>query len=244
MSRVARKYLNFEYYHIMVQGDEKKNIFKGSKEKEKYISLMLKYAFANDVIILSYCVMDNHVHILVSTDNNIRISKMMLQTNTAFGITYNKKRKNVGHVFRDRYRVEVIYTESHMKNCIKYIHNNPVKAHICVKAVDYIYSSAFNYYNINNKYGEQVIQLIKLENESIGNYFQDNATFIDYMDEDNEKDNPEVIYEKILEILGRKEKYNDDELIEAYKEMREVSNISKSLFANLIKINRHKLSNI
>jgi REP element-mobilizing transposase RayT len=244
MSRIARNNYEFEYFHIMVQGDERKNIFKCNKEKERYIYLMLKYAFANDVIILSYCVMDNHAHILVCTDNNKRISKMMLQLNTAFGITYNRKRKNVGHVFRDRYRVEIIYTKTHMENCIKYIHNNPVKAHICGKSVDYPYSSAVNYYNINSAYGEQVFKLAGIETESIGDYFQDNATFIDFMDEKNEKDNTRIAYEGIIERLGRKDKYSDGELIDAYKEMRETCNISKSSFASLMKINRHKLSNI
>jgi len=46
-----------------------------------------------------------------------------------------------GYVFRNRYRSESIFDNLYLKQCIVYIHNNPVKAGICKKPSDYLYSS-------------------------------------------------------------------------------------------------------
>ena len=141
MPRKARNCYVSDFYHIMIQGDEKKSIFRKERYKEKIVYLLKRNAFRNDVKLIAYCVMDNHVHILVHSKEIERVSKMMLQTNTSYGKFFSKERKNVGHVFRDRYRSEAIYTQKYLINCIKYIHENPVKANIAHSCKKYQYSS-------------------------------------------------------------------------------------------------------
>ena len=72
---------------------------------------------------------------------------MMRSLITRYAKKYNKVYHRCGYVFRDRYRCESIMTVEHLKNCIRYIHNNPVKAAICNKCGDYIYSSYNEYLN-------------------------------------------------------------------------------------------------
>ena len=86
MPRKPRYYYQSSFYHIMVQGDEKKYIFKQEKYKKRYLYLLKHNAFRNDVEIIAYCLMDNHVHILVFCPEIERISKMMVQSNTSFGL--------------------------------------------------------------------------------------------------------------------------------------------------------------
>ncbi len=88
MARKSRNMLISDFYHIMVQGDEKKYIFETIDSKKKFIYLLKRNAFRNDVKIIAYCVMDNHVHILLHSNEIERISKMMSQCNTAFGLYY------------------------------------------------------------------------------------------------------------------------------------------------------------
>ena len=83
--------------------------------------------------------MNNHAHILIRSRAIENLSKYMHDLNTRYACYYNKKYKRVGYVFRDRYKAEGIYTESHLYSCIKYIYNNPVKAGLCNKPEEYLY---------------------------------------------------------------------------------------------------------
>ncbi|MBR3887970.1 MAG: transposase [Clostridia bacterium] len=145
MPRIARENQISNYYHVIVQGDEKKFIFKKETSKLKYLRLLMKNASRNKIQILAYCIMDNHAHILVHVSEPLNLSKMMSQVGTSFGIYYSKIRQNVGHVFRDRFKSEPIVDISHLANCIKYIHENPVKACIVNNPGLYRYSSYNEY---------------------------------------------------------------------------------------------------
>ena len=74
--------------------------------------------------------------------------------------TFNKKYKRVGYVFRDRYKAEGIYTENHLYSCIKYIHNNPVKANLCMLMKEYKYSSYNEYLKEKRIINDESIELL------------------------------------------------------------------------------------
>lgn len=158
MARISRKSTVSNYYHVMVQGINKEYIFKNDFLKNKYKNLLIKKSKLNKIIIISYCIMSNHVHILIKTENNENLSKMMSQINSSYGKFYNKISNRVGYVFRDRYRAEPIYNINHLQNCIKYIHENPVKAGIVKRCENYLYSS-FNDYK-TNKVDKKIIEEI------------------------------------------------------------------------------------
>ena len=148
MPRFPRNYLNTSYFHVITQGINKSYIFEKSEDIKYYIKAMYSLTKEQKVKIISYCIMNNHAHILLQTDNLIELSKYMQRLNIRYGKYYNKKYQRVGYVFRDRFKSEGIYSEEHLYNCIKYIYNNPVKAGICNKAEEYQYS---NYKHINKE---------------------------------------------------------------------------------------------
>mgnify|MGYP000985683275 FL=1 len=78
----------------------------------------------------------------------------MQRLNTVYAKYYNKKYSRVGYVFRDRYKSEGIYSEEHLYNCIKYIYDNPVKAGICKRPEEYLYS---NYRRIDKQLKEKYV---------------------------------------------------------------------------------------
>ncbi|MGN1351462.1 MAG: transposase [Clostridia bacterium] len=133
MPRFPRNYLKTSFFHVMSQGINKNFIFEDSIDIKFYIKNMYEIKDKYNVKIIAYCIMNNHVHMLLETAGVENLSKYMHCLNTRFGQYYNKKYKRVGYVFRDRYKAEGIYSEKQLYNCIKYIYDNPVKAEICKK---------------------------------------------------------------------------------------------------------------
>lgn len=147
MPRIARYLLNTSFFHIMVQGINKEEIFKEPKDKEKYLSIINKYKEIYNIVILAYCIMKNHTHILIYSESTENLSVFMHRTNAMYAKYYNLKYSRVGYVFRDRFLSEPIYDERYLYSCINYIHLNPLEAEIVERADEYIYSSYREYIN-------------------------------------------------------------------------------------------------
>ena len=142
------------YFHVLTQGINKSYIFRKSTDINYYINLMYSISKKLDIKIIAYCIMNNHAHILIETDKVNDLSKYMQRLNTIYAKYYNKKYSRVGYVFRDRYKSEGIYSEEHLYNCIKYIYDNPVKAGICKRPEEYLYS---NYRRIDKQLKEKYV---------------------------------------------------------------------------------------
>ena len=218
MARIARKYLETEYYHIMVQGIERNYIFQEDKMKEKYRKLIFEKIDENDISLLAYCIMDNHTHLLLRALKSKDVSKLMSQINTAFGKYYNKEKNRVGYVFRDRYRAEPILNECYLKNCIKYIHNNPVVAGIVKRCSNYEYSS-YNDYE-QNKMNMEIIRELYGEKDSYLNEISGKNEEYEFIDVDNEFGVKKAErFETVIKEY-EKEDYTDKKVI--YKVAREI----------------------
>ncbi|MCK4354861.1 transposase [Candidatus Parcubacteria bacterium] len=91
--------------------------FKKIKVKEKRKLL---------VEILGFCLMPNHVHLLVRQVKDGGISKFMRKIGAGYGIYYNQKYQRKGHIFQGKYRIVHIRNEEQLKTVFVYIHTNPV----------------------------------------------------------------------------------------------------------------------
>lgn len=142
MPRIARKNISASYIHVITQGIKKEYIFEKETHKKEYIKLLQKmFQEYNHLKLLCYCIMDNHAHLLIYTEDIVELSKLMSRVNTSYGIYYNKSKNRVGYVFRNRYYSQAIMDEKHLYNTVAYIHRNPVKAKMVEEMKDYKYSS-------------------------------------------------------------------------------------------------------
>lgn len=141
MPRYPRSYIKTTYFHVITQGINKNYIFEREEDIKYYIKIMYSLIEKQKVEIIAYCIMNNHAHMLIRTEEIKELSKYMQRLNTKYAIYYNKKYEKVGYVFRDRYKSEGIYSEEQLYSCINYIYNNPVKAGMCSKAEEYPYSN-------------------------------------------------------------------------------------------------------
>ena len=155
MPRLARSSFPTHFFHIMVQGINKEFIFSKKYYIETYLNLMHKYIHEFSVTILSYCIMNNHAHLLVFVNDIHDLGKFMHKINLVYSQFYNKENHRCGVVFRNKYKSEPIYDIKHLLNCINYIHLNPVKANMVNSCEEYPYSSYNSYVNstgvCNNK---------------------------------------------------------------------------------------------
>ena len=212
MSRIPRNYIKTSFFHVITQGINKSYIFERAEDIKYYIKIMYQLTQEQKIKIIGYCIMSNHAHMLIETEEINELSKYMQRLNTKYGKYYNKKYNRVGYVFRDRYRAQGIYTEKFLYNCLRYIYNNPVKAGICKNAEDYPYS---NYKKIDGELNEDY-------------------TFIDI--EDNDKNIGEIIKkflkENEMELTDlKREKRKLKELVIILKKQYNISlrNIAKEL---------------
>ena len=219
MPRFPRNYLKTSFFHVMSQGINKNFIFEDSIDIKFYIKNMYEIKDKYNVKIIAYCIMNNHVHMLLETAGVENLSKYMHCLNTRFGQYYNKKYKRVGYVFRDRYKAEGIYSEKQLYNCVKYIYDNPVKAEICKKPEEYEFS---NYKKID---------------------FIDDEEYA-FIDVEEDK---EIICEKLVKEFLNKKKMKMEEVRENKAELKKLIKILKQYkiafrtISKTININREKL---
>lgn len=140
MPRQSREKGEHGIYHIIQRGNERKNIFISDYDKQKFLDILAKMKEKYNYTIYGFCIMDNHVHLLIN-DNGNDISKLMKSINISYAYYFNKVHKRVGHVFQDRFKSELIKDENYLLQVSKYIHLNPVKAFVVKTAEDYKWSS-------------------------------------------------------------------------------------------------------
>lgn len=160
MPRKSRILIGSAFIHNMIQGINKEYILQSEGEKYKYINLMKKYSEKYQVLIIAYCIMDNHAHILTFSENIKNISLFMKEVNTEYAIYYNKTKNRVGYVFRNRFNSKSIYNQEYLLKCIKYIHMNPVKAGISKKEEDYKFSSYKDYISKTGNVNDKLLKIV------------------------------------------------------------------------------------
>jgi hypothetical protein len=84
--------------------------------------------------------MDNHVH-LVLERGAVPLSRIMLTLQSAYTQRFNRRHNRVGHLFQGRYKSFLVEKELYLLALIRYVHENPVKAHVVERPQDYVWSS-------------------------------------------------------------------------------------------------------
>ncbi|MCI8444606.1 MAG: hypothetical protein HFJ37_05620 [Clostridia bacterium] len=155
MARVAREHLCTSFFHVMVQGINKEFIFKNDRYINRYLQLMQENLKKEEIKLIAFCIMHNHAHQLIQVEDVEKLSIYMRRLNSMYAQYYNYMEEGrVGYVFRDRYKSEPITDKRQLMQCIKYIHQNPVKAKIVKQVNEYKYSSYQLYQNGEiQKYG-------------------------------------------------------------------------------------------
>lgn len=130
-------------YHITNRGNHKEKIFIDDQDYKMYIHILkntLEFYKESNYKLISYCLMSNHVHLLIKT--NIKDpSYLMRRLNSLYVRYFNQKYNYVGHLFQERYFSNIITSDYELLEVSKYIHLNPVKANLVNYPENYKWSS-------------------------------------------------------------------------------------------------------
>ncbi len=144
MPRKAREKSATGIYHIMLRGINQQQIFADDEDYANMIRIIKEYKDVTGVEIYAYCLMGNHIHLLVK-ENETEISQFIKRIGTKFVYWYNLKYKRIGHLFQGRFRSETVKNNNQFITVIRYIHQNPRKAGLVSDISEYRYSSYREY---------------------------------------------------------------------------------------------------
>jgi putative transposase len=150
MSRKHRICFPGATYHITARGNRKADIFLEKEDYQKYLTIAEKVHSTHPITLHSYCLMPNHVHLLIETVES-PIPLFMKELQARYAIYFNKKYDFVGHVFQGRYGAQLIDSVTYFLEVTRYIHRNPLEANLVLDPAKYKWSSYTAYLSkVNN----------------------------------------------------------------------------------------------
>lgn len=144
MPRVARSKSRTGIYHVMLRGINRQTIFEEDEDKRKFLETLEKYKGISKFEVYAYCLMDNHIHLLIK-EKEESISVSMKRISSSYVYWYNTKYERCGHLFQDRFKSEKIETKMSFLRVLRYIHQNPLKAGLAKTVFDPSWTSMQEY---------------------------------------------------------------------------------------------------
>jgi REP element-mobilizing transposase RayT len=139
MPRVPRSLLPDGYFHVTTRGVAKSAIYRDDADRRFFLRLILLTRKRYDWSFYALCLMDNHYHLVVDTPRE-RLSLGMQELNGTYAQAFNRKYRRWGHLFGDRFASRVVRDEQHLINVCAYVVQNPVRAGLCDRAVEWPWS--------------------------------------------------------------------------------------------------------
>jgi len=140
MSKQARCVSATGIYHVMLRGVNKQLIFEEPTDYEQLLSYLAETKEYIRYKLLAYCLMGNHIHLLVKEDG-ASVSQVVQRLASRYATWFNRKYDRCGPLFQGRFRSEAIESDSYFITVLIYIYQNPVRAGLCACSTDYRWSS-------------------------------------------------------------------------------------------------------
>ncbi|MHB8155614.1 MAG: transposase [Candidatus Omnitrophota bacterium] len=133
--------------HVISRGNNRSTVFHSDNDKLKYYTLVGELKDENKIDVFHYCLMNTHIHIILNLNPESTLSRFMKQLNLTYFHYYRKKYGYFGHFWQDRFKSNIIDTDSYLLQCGKYIELNPVRAGMVSYPEEYLFSSYNCYAN-------------------------------------------------------------------------------------------------
>lgn len=198
MPRKPRKKSSTGTYHVILRGVNQQIIFNEKKDKTKILYTIKKYKDELKFELYGYCLMDNHVHLLIR-ETEVSISEVMKRICSSYVRWYNEKYNRCGHLFQERFKSETVENSISFLRVLRYIHQNPLKAGLVKDVFDSKWTSIHEYIRKAKMVDVDVaLELFSAQHKKA------RSLFIEYMKETND--------DEFMDVVA-KVKISDQELI-------------------------------
>lgn len=221
MPRRPREISSTGIYHIMLRGINRQHIFEDDEDLHKFLEVLEVYKSICEYRLYGYCLMGNHVHLLMH-EHNEPISSAMKRLGSSYVHWFNKKYDRVGHLFQGRFRSETVENDAYFMTVLRYIHQNPLKAGLVRSIEQYEWSSYQEYIGVKHLVDiDFALSLFSSEVEAAKRLFQA------YSEENNDdrclevEDEPIVSSDEVVRNFLGEMRVNVSELQRLVKEERD-----------------------
>ena len=141
MSRAARLVLPGIPHHVTQRGNGRRRTFFGDADYALYLSLLRHSCRRSGTAIWAWCLMPNHVHLILVPDKADGLRRALAPTHARYAAEINRREGACGHFWQERFRSAPM-EEAHLHICLRYVELNPVRAGLAERPEDWRWSSA------------------------------------------------------------------------------------------------------
>lgn len=142
MPRRARVIVPGLPHHIVQRGHNRQAVFVEEADYLYYLNNLAEWKAALGLQVFSYCLMTNHVHLIVGANERVDSIGMLMKRLAGRQTRWvNKQEGRTGSLWESRYKVSPVDTDAYLLQCCRYVELNPVKARMVRRADDYRWSS-------------------------------------------------------------------------------------------------------
>ena len=140
MARPHRQEVEGGIFHVYARGNAKQAVYLDDADRATYLHLLGVTIRKRSWRCLAYCLMENHVHLLLETPN-ANLAAGIQWFHGLYARTFNDRHGRVGHLFQGRYGAVRIKTDAQLWAALRYVALNPVEAGLCGHPADWRWGS-------------------------------------------------------------------------------------------------------
>lgn len=126
-------------HHVMARGNGGQRIFVDDADRIAFLDLIRDGVERFGHSLYAFCLMDNHIHLALRT-GEAHLSRIMQNLMFRYTRHSNRRLRRVGHLFQGRFRSVVVEDGRYLMELVRYIHLNPVRAHLVEDPADWAWS--------------------------------------------------------------------------------------------------------
>ena len=127
-------------HHVYARGVVRRDLFHDDLDRDYYLRLLAWVVTRHRWLLLAYCLMDNHTHLLVETPEP-NLGRGMQRLHGYYAQAFNERYGQSGHVFQGRFESKRVTSDPHLLVAARYVVRNPVEARLCPAPDDWPWSS-------------------------------------------------------------------------------------------------------
>jgi putative transposase len=139
MGRFARAIAVGVAHPVTQRGVNQEKVFFCDADRLTYLDCVEKYCSQAHVRILAYCLMSNHIHLVVVPEEMEALDIALRRAHGRYALYLNAKQNRVGHLWQNRF-YSCALDEKHLWVALRYVERNPVRANLVVRPEEYEWS--------------------------------------------------------------------------------------------------------